>query len=66
MVFQFVLLLDSCNQSLKWSVLGVKKAGPRPDWYPLGVQFNISDKRPRPFHLGVPPLPQAYFHRTGR
>ena len=55
MYFQFIFLLNSCNQSLKWSLLGVKKVGPYPNWSPLGVLFKISDEHPHHFHIGVPP-----------
>ena len=34
---------------------GQKKFGPRPDWFPLGVSFKISDEHPRPFQMGVLP-----------
>ena len=30
---------------------------PRPDWFPLGVKFKISDEHPRLFHKGVYPPP---------
>ena len=52
--FNSFYLLDSCNQSLKWSLLGVKKVEPRPNWSPLGVQFKISDEHPHPFHMRSP------------
>ena len=30
-----------------------KKPGPRPDWSPLGVSFEISNGHPCPFYMGV-------------
>ena len=37
------------------SFRGLHKLHPRPLWSLLGVKFNISDKHPCPFHMGVPP-----------
>ena len=41
------------------SFRGQKKLGPCPDWPPLGVYLKISNKHPRPFHMGVSPPPPA-------
>ena len=41
----------------KWSLLKDKNLGPRPDWSPLRVNFNISDEHPCPFHMRAPPPP---------
>ena len=46
-IFNSFYLFDSCCQSLKWSLLGVKKG-----W---AKSILNSDEYPRPFHMGFPP-----------
>ena len=47
---------------------GQKKVGPSPDLSPsLGLQFNIPDEHPRPFHMGALPgrVPNRFFKMRG-
>ena len=60
-MFNSFYLLDSCNQSLKWSLLGVKK---RLGHALLGVQFKIPEEHPRPFHMGVSQRNSTALYRT--
>ena len=56
--FLIFYLLDSCNQGLKWSLLGVKKGWDTPRLVSFRGLIQISDEHPRLFHMGVPaPLP---------
>ena len=45
-------LLDSCNQSLKRPLLGIKKIGLRPEWSPLIHNFRRASPPPS---YGSPP-----------
>ena len=60
-MFNSFYLLDSCNQSLKWSLLGVKK---RLGHALLGVQFKIPEEHPSPFHMGVSQRNSTALYRT--
>ena len=60
-MFNSFYLLDSCNQSLKWSLLGVKKSLGHAL---LGVQFKIPEEHPRPFHMGVSQRNSTALYRT--
>ena len=59
-IFNSFYLLDSCNQSLKWSLLGVKKSLGHAL---LGVQFKIPEEHPRSFHMGVSPRNSTSLYR---
>ena len=60
-MFNSFYLLDSFNQSLKWSLLGVKKSLGHAL---LGVQFKIPEQHPRPFHMGVSQRNSTALYRT--
>ena len=42
------------------SFRGLQKLRPRPDWFPLGVKFKISNKHPGPLHGSSLPPPCVF------
>ena len=52
-------LLDSCNQSLKRPLLGIKKTGLRPEWSPLIHNFRRASPPPS---YGSPPRQGVKHH----
>ena len=49
------------------SFRGQKKVGPSPDLSPLGLQLNIPNEHPRPFHMGALPgrVPNRFLKMRG-
>ena len=43
------------------SFRGLHKLQPRPDWFPLGVKFKITNEHPGPLHGSFPPPPPGVF-----